>query len=393
MAGWRVAETLDKTGGFSPQATRRRLLETAQHFHEVVRSLESIQPGGAGFISSVRVRLLHATVRRRILQIEHDHGNYYDLPAWGVPINDLHQLATVDVYSTALVYMSLPRQGVTLSRGEAADFLALWRWVGHVMGAPVDSLADPDGARRMFESVLVSEVDPSAKSAVLANNILTAQAGTPPLYASRGFLAAVAYRLNGEDMARRLRIDPPGVVDRALVVLQCWVLWVGSAVYPWLPRVLRERRDRVSRLFLLPLTPFTFSSLLFLALLFSLPFTRPGLPTFRPLANPSQRFIDNMKHYTMDKAAGGLGQPTKFPFKWRPAHGKTTPLAPYTSPKRTLHVSPAHLAVAGSVCLVVLGAVAAWLVHVLYPHAWHEVVVHKAPRFAVPSERVLRWRL
>ncbi|KAF4123694.1 hypothetical protein GMORB2_6395 [Geosmithia morbida] len=358
MGGWRVCETLDKTGGFGPQVTRRRLLETAQHFLEVVRDVDSVKPGGAGFVSSVRVRLLHATVRRRILQLQGESsessgssssrdgkGLYYDVEACGVPINHLHQMATIDAYSTSLVFLSLPRQGVRLSPREAADFLALWRWVGYVMGTPVDCMATTLGAKMSFESILVSEVRPSDKSRVLANNILTSQANAPPLFASRGFLAAVTYRLIGEDMAVDLAIDAPSAAERVLAWAQSRLSWIDSAVYPWLPDVLRERRDR--------------------------------------------RFIQNSYHFIMDKASGGMGRPTKFPFKYRPAHGKSTGMASYTVPGSVIlrSMDPARFVLGVSICLVVLVGLLGWSVQAVLP--WEEVVVHhRVPRFAVPSEQV-----
>ena len=53
------------------------------------QSLEYIQPGGAGHASSIRVRLLHAAVRRRIMKLARQRPEYYDVGAWGIPINDL----------------------------------------------------------------------------------------------------------------------------------------------------------------------------------------------------------------------------------------------------------------------------------------------------------------
>ena len=43
--------------------------ETTQHILQCTQSVESIQPNGAGHASSIRVRLLHAAVRRRIMKL------------------------------------------------------------------------------------------------------------------------------------------------------------------------------------------------------------------------------------------------------------------------------------------------------------------------------------
>lgn len=246
MSAWRVVETLSRTGGFGVAVCRRRLLETLQHYLDVVDDLASLRPGGKGFVSSVRVRLLHASVRRRLLRLERSRPGYYDAEAWGVPINDLHCAGTVSVYATAVAWTALPMQGVRLSPAQTADYLALWRWVGHLLGAPVDFMATPARAKAMFESIIRSEIKPSRNSRIIANNILTAETGVPPLNASREYLCAAAHCLNGSELATDLGIDAPRPYYRLLVWLQCYTLLFFSWLYPYMPASLQERRHRVS---------------------------------------------------------------------------------------------------------------------------------------------------
>lgn len=245
MGASRVVETLARTGGFGVQVTRRRLLETLQHFMECTSSLGSIQPGGEGFVSTVRVRLLHAAVRRRIMQLEAQQPGYFDVDKLGVPINDLHSIGTISVYSTTIVYLALPRQGVFLSESEIKDFLALWRWVGHLLGTPVDWLADPVTAKAMMEAITTYEVKPSPKSQILADNILIAESNVPPMFAAKEFLAAQAYRLNGHDLAGALGIEKPPMKWRFLVTIQCWFLLFISTIHVWLPEKVRRAREEV----------------------------------------------------------------------------------------------------------------------------------------------------
>lgn len=84
MGAARVVETLARTGGFSTKVARRRLFETTQHILQCTKSLESMKPGGEGFASTIRVRLLHAAVRQRILNLSATKPGYYDLEAWGL---------------------------------------------------------------------------------------------------------------------------------------------------------------------------------------------------------------------------------------------------------------------------------------------------------------------
>ena len=247
MGASRVVETLSRTGGFSVSVCRRRLLETLQHFLSVTSTLDSIRPPhGAGYVSTVRVRLLHASVRRRLMQLEHSRPGYFPMEMLGVPINDLHSMGTVSVYSTAIVYMALPRLGVKLSDGDVDDYLALWRWVGYLLGTPTEWMKDRETAKAMMESVMTMEMQPSENSKILANNILTAMADVPPLYTSRELLAAQAYRLNGDHLAGALGIEKPSWRWRVIVWFQCILLLCWSWSYPWLPTAMQARRDEVS---------------------------------------------------------------------------------------------------------------------------------------------------
>ncbi|KAJ4261487.1 hypothetical protein NW762_006912 [Fusarium torreyae] len=243
MGAYRVVETLSRTGGFGVNVTRRRLLETLQHFMEVVEDLDAIKPEGKGYISSVRVRLLHASVRRRLMQLEHEQPGYFDMDKWGVPINDMHSIGTIGVYSVAIVYLALPQQGIYLTEQQTADYIALWRWVGYLLGTPVDWMATPEQAKALWESIAVSEVAPSANSRILANNILTAEARVPPLNLPREVLAAHAYRLNGPELAGALGIERPRLRYRAIVWLQCAFLFLLSYSYPWLPVEMQKKRE------------------------------------------------------------------------------------------------------------------------------------------------------
>lgn len=221
MGGRRVVETLSRTGGFGVKVTNRRLLETFQHILQVTRDLPSIQPGGDGFISSLRVRLLHAAVRRRILALAAERPSYYDTKAWGVPVNDLDSIGTISTFSATLLWIGLPRQGIFPTEKEKADFIALWRWVAHILGTPTDAFESVSKARAMMESLLVSEIEPSDTSRVLANNVLSGMCNQPPSYVSREFLAAETYWLNGPKLTRALAIERPPFYYSLLILGQC----------------------------------------------------------------------------------------------------------------------------------------------------------------------------
>lgn len=225
MAAGRLVETLARTGGFSPSASRRRLFETTQHILQCTRSIESLHIGGEGHVASVRVRLLHAAVRRRVLALAAQRPDYYDVERFGIPINDLDSIATVCSFSASLIWSSLPRQGIIVTSAEAADYIALWRYIGYLVGAPAhaDHFGSPERARAMFESLLLHEMQPTATSKLLANNVIDSLADQPPVYPTRNMLAASARWLNGNALGDALDLPKPG--------LYCWLLVAGQCAF------------------------------------------------------------------------------------------------------------------------------------------------------------------
>lgn len=173
--------------------------------------------------SSVRVRLLHSMVRKRIMKLAESNPEYYDVEQYGIPINDLDSIGTIGTFSTILVWLGLPRQGIFMREQEIIDYIALWRLVAYYMGTPTESFKDAATARIMMESIVASEVNPTPTSQILANNIITSLENIPPTYASRGFYEANARWLNGKDLADALAIGNPS--------LYYWALMLGYCVF------------------------------------------------------------------------------------------------------------------------------------------------------------------
>lgn len=224
MGAARVVETLARTGGFSTKVARRRLLETTQHILQCTRSLQSLQPGGDGFASSIRVRFLHAAVRNRIMKLARERPDYYNVREWGVPINDLDSIATIGTFSASLIWSALPRQGLFLRAQEIEDYLALWRYIGHLMGCPTDPyFTTPRNAKAMLETLLYNEIRPSDMSALLATNIIKSLDDQPPGYASADFLIASARWLNGNALCDALKLARPS--------WYYWALFAGQNLF------------------------------------------------------------------------------------------------------------------------------------------------------------------
>ncbi|KAE9375734.1 hypothetical protein N431DRAFT_543207 [Stipitochalara longipes BDJ] len=331
MGAARVTEVLARTGGFSTKVAKARMYETTQHILQVTSSLDSIKPGGAGQASSIRVRLLHAAVRRRIVKLSKEKPEYYSVEKFGIPINDLDSVGTIITFSAALIWLSFPRQGIWMRQQEILDYLALWRLVAHYIGTPTEYFETPERAKSMMESLLISEIRPSETSKVLANNIILSLQGQPPAYASRDFLVASARWLNGDELADALGLSRPSLYYKALVVGQCIFFMCICYTYRSIPYLDRRKVKALRRIFY-------------------------------------QVIVENKAH--------GLGEETNFEFKYIPNFDTTTSMGEYVfglkesgverRNLRALCMGSAVLGIVSYFCLQttlrVIGKVGAWWV-------------------------------
>ncbi|KAL8710345.1 MAG: hypothetical protein Q9220_005115 [cf. Caloplaca sp. 1 TL-2023] len=197
--------------------------ETTQHILQCTKDISSIQPGGAGHASTIRVRLLHAAVRQRILKLSQEKPDYYDVEQFGVPINDLDSIATIGTFSATLIWLSFPRQGIWLRSQEIEDYIALFRYIAYLTGTPNEYFETPARAKTVMETLLRDEIRPTAKSRILANNILSCLEDQPPTFASRSFLEANCRWLNGNELCDHLGIGRPS--------LYYWLLMAGQVLF------------------------------------------------------------------------------------------------------------------------------------------------------------------
>ncbi|KAJ5177246.1 uncharacterized protein N7482_003123 [Penicillium canariense] len=232
MGAMRVVETLARTGGFGAKVVRRRVLETLQHVLQVNSSADGMRPGGEGNVSSIRVRLLHASVRMRILSLVEQKPEYYDVAKYGTPVNDLDCIGTINTFCTSVVWLGLPRQGIYLNEQEIEDYIALWRLVAYYMGTPTEPFENTAKARAMMESLLISEIDPTEIGKVLAKNIIIGLENTAPSYASKEFLEAMSRLLNGDQLSDELDIPRTSLYYRTILWGYCFWVRLVSTVIP-----------------------------------------------------------------------------------------------------------------------------------------------------------------
>ena len=130
---WIAAKPLLLTGRYGNEPAVRSI-EVGEWLSRVVR------PGGMevdapGFQHTVRVRMIHAHVRRHIGRNEE-----WDEPAWGVPIPQPYMAFTLAEFGH-IALAAMGQLGVRLRDRELDDIYHLWRYVGHVIG--VDPALNP----------------------------------------------------------------------------------------------------------------------------------------------------------------------------------------------------------------------------------------------------------
>lgn len=155
------------SGRLSQQA-QSRLNETARFVQAVCRS-GGMRPGALGHSITLRVRLMHAQVRRMILR-----SGRWRMDDWGLPINQ-HDMASTQILFSSVVLGGLRTLGVSVRDEDAEEYMHLWRFVSHVIGVTPDlapaSLAD---AARLTDLVQATQADPDADSRALTHALLFA---------------------------------------------------------------------------------------------------------------------------------------------------------------------------------------------------------------------------
>lgn len=193
FAAARGAKVLVRTGRLERDA-KSRIYETASMVRDVLLP-GALEPGARGWEAVLRVRLLHAFVRRHVAR------KGWDTERLGVPINQSDMLHTLLLFSLVVV-RGLEAFGARLSDEEKEGHSALWRHVGHLIGVHPELLpacrADEERAYALMREV---EYAPDDDSRRLAFAVLDGLANDPPFFLPRPALYALSRRLLGDELA------------------------------------------------------------------------------------------------------------------------------------------------------------------------------------------------
>ncbi|BDD83548.1 hypothetical protein TPB0596_33110 [Tsukamurella pulmonis] len=172
--GLDVLATASLMTGYTTSATTRQLVatgrlvdgvdarihETTQWWSEITGG--AIEPGELAWRSAVRVRVIHGLANTTLLR-----RTDWDTAEWGMPINQSDQLGTLGLFSTTFL-VGLRVLGMPITAAEGRDVMALWRYVGWLLGIDEHVLPATEGeGRRRMVQIGQYTPGPDADSAVL----------------------------------------------------------------------------------------------------------------------------------------------------------------------------------------------------------------------------------
>ena len=184
---------------------------------------------GDGWMACLRVRFLHAQVRKMLL----GRSQGWNTSAFGLPINQEDQAVTLLSFSFNLLHQ-LERLGVRLSPQEREAYMHTWRYLGWLLGVEPATL---DGfmsccatARTAMEALVFHLVWPGTSSQALAQHVLLSVTHCSAMRWSFDFHVALARTFLGEEWANALHMPPSTRMARAKARILFAILRVNGAL-------------------------------------------------------------------------------------------------------------------------------------------------------------------
>ena len=186
-----IAKSFFITGRVRDQGIRR-LGQNNRHMMEIFLP-NGMYRYGDGWKLSVRIRIVHARIRRLL-----NSSDDWDTAAWGEPISAAHLGYAISAFSARLLKHT-KTLGAKYNDEEYASFMAVWRYSGHLMGIPETILfRDADEALKLYDIGHICEPDAPLESVVMAHSLVN----SAPLIAGmvdptdRRSLAKYVYRVS-----------------------------------------------------------------------------------------------------------------------------------------------------------------------------------------------------
>ena len=215
-----ISESFTQTGRIFDDGVRR-LRQNNRHQVEIFWP-GGLQRYGDGWKLSVRIRFVHAQIRRLLSQ-----SPEWDFTAYGTPISAAHMGYSLACFSARTLEHS-QTLGAVYSEQERESFCAVWRYAGHLMGVPDAMLyTDEQDAQRHYTIGSTCEPDPTDNAILMANALIN----SAPLVAGitdpakranlvKNTIYPISRLLVGNDLADKLKLPKSNLLKMRVALFQ-----------------------------------------------------------------------------------------------------------------------------------------------------------------------------
>ena len=212
------------------EQAQRRLGETGRFVYAVSQAGGMLR-AGEGFAITVKVRIMHAQVRRLLRA-----SGRWKTEKWGEPINQHDMVATALLFSVAVID-GMDKLGYRYSLAQREDLVHLWRYVAYVIGVEPELIPGSYAeARRLAEMIFMTQGEPDDDSRALVDALLNYRIRNARTERDRKRAAQIApvsssvcRAVLGEELADKLGV--PKVSMRIALPLLRAIARAGSHVH------------------------------------------------------------------------------------------------------------------------------------------------------------------
>lgn len=173
-----LAVPLSLAGGYAGASALNRYLETSRWWLEVCKPGAILTPGSPARDISLKVRVMHVSVRARVAR--HDE---WDSARWGLPISQAEMMLTL-LGGSVGPGLGLYSIGYLTSPREIEALLHFNRYLGHLVGVRVDDIyprTTADGIRLLYLFDATRAHDSGPVGAELVESFVPAFAPQPAM--------------------------------------------------------------------------------------------------------------------------------------------------------------------------------------------------------------------
>jgi hypothetical protein len=177
-----------------------RLNETADFVWEVMAP-NAFKPDGKGFVSILKVRLLHAAIRFYTGKSSMWNSD------WGLPVNQ-EDMAGTNLSFSLLVIRGLRKFGLTITYHEQQAFMHLWNVIGFLLG--LDERLLPETGKEALaleETIRVRNFKSSAHGQGLTSSLIQYFSSVDTAFPKKETMQLMRY-LMGDEVADLLALPP-----------------------------------------------------------------------------------------------------------------------------------------------------------------------------------------